>query len=199
MVELSVRTNIKQFERWLNKDARKQIPYATSRALNDSAIDAQKAVVENVQKRFKNRKKWWLKQQPTGIKVKFSKKKDLHSRVYTNAYFAKIQEEGGIKSPRSGRNLAIPTDKVPRKHRNSHGARDMVNQGKRIFHTPRGVFKRNSKKRITLLFNFSPTAKIVPRMGFESTVRDTVKKKFSLHFEKRLKQALQSKKPPSLK
>lgn len=196
-MDVSVKHNIKDFTRYLTDVQKKQVPYASSRALNDTAVDGQNAVVEKIPGIFKNRKKWWLKQQPTGIKVKFSKKNSLMARVFTTAYFAEIQEKGGVKTPKSSGKLAVPTAAVPRKYRTSRGARDMLNERQNIFRTPKGVFKRTGKKGIQVLWTFARSAVIKPRFGFYAIMEATVKGNFSKNFEQRLKQAIASAKPPS--
>tara|TARA_B100001179_G_scaffold225397_1_gene205232 strand:+ start:129 stop:731 length:603 start_codon:yes stop_codon:yes gene_type:complete len=197
MVDFIVKDNIKEMTRWLNSVQRKQIPFATSRALNDTAIDGQKSIIAAIPRIFKSRKKWWLKQQPTGIKVKFSNKRDLTATVHTSAYFAEIQEKGGIKTPKRGRNLAIPTNDVPKKYRTSHGAKDMMREKNNVFSTPKGVFKRTGKKKLTLLWSLAPTAKIKARFGFVKILEKVVKRRFKKHFETRLRQAMATAKPPS--
>lgn len=196
-MEFRLQNNIKEFTRDLNIVQKQQVPYATSRAINDTAVDGQEAVQAAIPHIFKNLKRWWLRQQPTGIKVKFSNKANLHAQVHTSAYFAEIQSEGGTKRPQSARNLAIPTDAVPKKYRTSHGAREMSNDKKNIFRTPKGVFKRTGKKKITLMWSFSPTAMIKKRFDFNGIIEKVIKRRFEKHFFTRLQQALSSSKPPS--
>ena len=196
-MEIIVKDNIKEFTRWLDEIHKKQIPFATSRALNDTAVDVQEAEVSVVKRVFRSLKTWWLKQQPTGIKVKFSNKQNLHARVFTDAYFAEIQEKGGTKKPRRARNLAIPTEKVPKKYRTSHGAKEMIEQRNKVFATPKGVFRRTGKRTIQLLWSLSPVAIIKPRFPFHETAEQIALRRFNVHFPERLKQAIATAKPPS--
>jgi hypothetical protein len=198
-MEISVRSNVKEFLRYLDDVQKKQVPFALSRALNDVAIDSQEAAAQRAQEVFQNRKRWWLKQQPTGIKVKFSKKSDLHAKVFTPAYFSEIQEKGGTKTPKRSGKLAIPTNAVPKKYRTSRGAKEMIDERSNVFVTPKGVFKRTGKKNISVLWTFARAALVKPRFGFYTVVEETVKRKFATRFYERLKQALASAKPPSLK
>ncbi len=190
MVNIVVKDNIKEFTRNLSAIQKKQIPFATSKAINDVAIDAQNKIVEKITRTFSNRKKWWLKQQPTGIKVKFSKKTDLKASVFTKAYFAEIQEKGGTKTPKTSGNLAIPTNYVPKKYRTSHGAKDMINERQKVFKNSKGVFRRQGKNKVQLMWSLSRTAQVKPRFEFYKTAESAVKQSFRRHFEQRLKQAL---------
>lgn len=196
-MEFRVSSNIKEFTKYLDNIQKEQIPYATSRALNDVAVDGQDSVVQAVTGIFNNRKRWWLRQQPTGIKVKFSNKKNLTARVHTSAYFARIQSEGGTKKPKTAHNLAIPTELVPKKYRTSSGARDMMNDKKNVFKTPKGVFRRTGKNTIALMWSFSPVAKIKAVFNFNEILTKVINRRFEAHFKKRLEQAINSAKPPS--
>lgn len=198
-MEIRLQSNIKEFTRELTAIQKQQVPYATSRAINDTAVNAQDDVIAAIPRVFNNLKKWWLKQQPTGIKVKFSNKANLHAQVHTSAYFAKIQEEGGVKQPRTAKNLAVPTAKVAKKYRTSHGAREMMDAQKNVFRTPKGVFRRTGKKRypIQLLWSFTPTAKVKPRFRFYDTCKRAVMRRFETNFKMRLSQALATAKRPS--
>lgn len=48
MIEISVESNIKDVERWLDGVQRKQLPFATSVALNKTAQDVQKSLVSSM-------------------------------------------------------------------------------------------------------------------------------------------------------
>jgi hypothetical protein len=193
-MHVSLKSNIKEFTKHLDYIQYKQVPFATSRALNDVAVDAQTEVVQGIGNTFDNKKKWWLKQQPTGIKVKFSNKRNLIASVFTNVYFANRQEKGGTKTPKRGKNLAVPTNYVPKKYRISHGAKDMMNERKNVFATSKGIFQRTSKKRypIRLLWSLTRSSFTKPRFAFYATCQATVKKNFAKHFQNRLQQALKS-------
>lgn len=196
MVELSIKDNIKEVTRYLKDVQRRQVPFATSRAMNDAAIEAQKAQQAAIPTLFNNRKKWWLKQQPTGIKVKFSNKADLHAAVYSDAYFAEIQEEGGVKVPRSNRVFAIPADSTPKKYRRSGGAREYKQEKPRSFSLDSGIFIRRSKKRIELVFTYAKQAVVHKRFGFVNRAKTVVTGGFAKHFETRMAQALATARKP---
>jgi len=201
---INVQSNIKEFTRDLSRMAKEQIPYATSRAMNDTMVQAQEAEVSNVQAVFNNKVKWWNKaNRRTGIRVEFSNKKNLTAAVYTGAYFATMQEDGGIKRPHQGKRLAVPAQGIPKKYRNTPGASGAAKAlkeprtfifnggyGKRDF-TP-GIWQRKGKKRlpIRLLFHWETAANIKPRFRFIATARDTVDKRFMRNFSQRLDQAI---------
>lgn len=193
-LSISVKSDVKKFTRGLTKIQKKQIPFATARALTWTAQDAQREIIERIQRAFNVTKKWWLKQQPTGVKIQPAKKTRLISSVYTGAYFAKLQEDGGTKRPHKTRNLLVPTTNVPKSRRKSGGAGIML-KNKRVFSTPKGIYRRKGSKKkpiIQPLFVRSPSADIRPRFGFKRTAERTVKRRFKRNMERSLGKALKT-------
>lgn len=192
MVDISVRDNVKEFTRNLNYFEKTQVPFALSRALNDTAVQAQKDLVKGIQIRFNSRKKWWIKgSRRTGIRVDFSNKnrKPIMASVYTNAYFAELQEKGGTKRPVNGSVLAVPTDRAPKSLRRSDGIA-RAKQKSTVFVSKKGVFQRMSKNKLKPLFTWARVANVTPRFKFNITVTTSVKRWFPIYFRKRLDQAI---------
>ena len=194
MFVLNVKSNVKDFTRYLDNVQRRQVPFALARALTWTAQDGQSAVVDQIQKVFETRVKWWAKNQPTGIKIQPAKKDRLTALVYTDAYFAQLQEDGGIKTPFKAGKLQVPTDKVPKSRRKAGGVKIMLEQ-KKTFSTKRGVFRKvggKKDRRVELLFWKSKTAVIKPRFGFRSVVYNTALKIFLEKFSRSLASALKT-------
>lgn len=194
MLKISVRSNVKEFTRGLTRIQKKQVPFATARALTWTAQDVQKAIMERIPRVFNVTKKWWLKQQPTGIKVRPAKKTHLASRVYTEAHFADLQEDGGTKRPRQSKSLLVPSNKVPKSRRKSGGAAAML-KGKKTFSNRKGIYRRKGPKRnqtVELLFARTKTAHIRPRFGFKRTAVKTVRARFKRNFARSLSKALET-------
>lgn len=194
MMELNIKSNVKSFTRYLSTVQRKQVPFALARALTWTAQDCQKAIQDSIPKRFTVTKKWWLKQQPTGIKIKPAKKDKLWAVVYTEAYFAKLQEDGGIKTPFRAKKLQVPTDKVPKSRKKAGGAAVMLGQ-KKVFSNRRGVFRkvgRKKERRVELLFWKTRSAVITARFGFKAMAYKTAAKVFDENFRRSLAKALKS-------
>lgn len=206
MLSFNVKSNVKEFTRGLTNTQKRQIPFATARALTRTAQAGQKDIQEAIPNIFNTTKKWWLKQQPTGIKIKPAKKTDLEAVIYTRAYFAKLQEQGGIKTSYQGGGILVPTERVPKYGRKSGGAAKVI-AGKKILRrggkanaSPfltmksghKGVFRRKSKKTVELLYTFTPRASIQPRFGFHRLAMQSAKKHFGKEFHKSLKSALRT-------
>lgn len=189
---MSIESDIKKATRGLTKIQKKQVPFATARALTWTVQDAQKEIIESIPSNFNVTKKWWLKQQPTGIKIRPAKKNRLVASVYTQAFFADLQERGGTKHPYKSRNLLVPTGKVPKSRRKAGGAAVML-RGKKVFQTSKGIYRRKGSKKspiVELLFTRAPSAKIRPRFEFRRTAQKAARKNFRRNMRRSLDKAL---------
>lgn len=190
-MQMSLKADFAPLIRKLTYVQKQQVPFAASRAINDIAKDSQQAIQQHIRTVYKNRKIWWLQQQPTGIKVRFSSKRNLKSSVFTKAYFAQLQETGGTKTPRRGRALAIPTAKTPRKFHKSGGARAILRDDPKAFSAGRaGIFRRVGKNKVVRVFGYANKASVKPALNFERIARATAQSTGRMHFERRLREAL---------
>jgi len=198
-LELSVKDDVDEFVKRLNNIQRKQIPFATAISLTKTAQAGQKNVQGVIPHHFKVTKRWWLKQQPTGIKIIPATKFRLVATVYTNAHFAELQEEGGTKRPFKSGKIAIPSVNVKtRKLRKSGGARDATGRNKVFFTKLKSgksaIFRRKGKKRGTaeLMYTLDTKAQVKRRFGFKKVLRKSVQKNFKRIFAMQLTKALRS-------
>jgi hypothetical protein len=207
-LQWDVKSNVKGFAKHLNAVQKKQLPFATARALTWTAKDAQKRLQESMPETFNVTRKWWMQQQPTGIKVKSAKKAELQADVFTLAYFAFLQEEGGVKIPFKSRGILVPTSKTPKYGRKAGGAarvlagKKIIRRGGKANGDPvytlasgkRGVLRRKGKKRTPteLVYTYVPRANIRARMDFKAKAHDAAVKNFDYFFAKSLTQALKT-------
>ena len=178
---VDIRSDINRIARCMDDMEKKQLPYAVSLTLNKLAVKAQEDICRNVQKVFNNSNRWYDKRQRTGIKVSFANKQQPVASVYTRAHFAFIQEEGGIKTPYSGGNLAVPTANVPKRQRSSKALRTN-HSDKSIFRLGSTIYKRISNQKLQRLYSLSPQAKIRPRFGFKRIAINSFNKGFDRVF-----------------
>ena len=202
MIHIAIKDTIKDYSRHLTWLEKKQLPFATALAQTRTAQAAQTAIQNHIKKVFSNRVTWWKKQQPTGVKIKMTHKSHVKGGasgviwVYTDAYFARLQEEGGTKTPHTGGLIAVPTSAVPKARRKSGGAATMEKQ-KTVFynrHTKR-IYRRvggKKSRRVKRLFNLVPTAQVKPRMDFEATGLREARRVFPEKFREALARALRT-------
>ncbi len=181
------------FERRLTRLEKKEMPYATAVALTRTVQDAQSSIIQAIPHIFNVTKKWWLKSQPTGVKISPAKKIRLLASVYTKAFFAELQEEGGIKRPHGGKVLAVPSARVPKSRRKSGGARKTLDM-KRTFANSRGIFrKKGSKKKqvIEKQFTWARSATVPRRFGFRRIAAKVASRRFRQHLDRELSIAVE--------
>jgi hypothetical protein len=95
--------------RKLLKGMETQSPFALSLAINNVAKDAQTGIQSGFEKRFTLRRPAFIKREGAKI-TKFAKKADAQAiiAVTEKAGFLGKFEDGGTKSPQSGKAIAIP-------------------------------------------------------------------------------------------
>lgn len=186
-----VQSNIKQVVRNLDEFQRKQVPFATSRALNDTATDVQDAEIRNVELVFNNKKKWYAKGNPrTGIRREYSNKQKLVASVFSRAEFLDLQENGGVKHPKKGHDVIdIPEKNVPKRYQKRGGARQMTETSNNVVKVGNAVYRKRGKK-LQRLFNLVKQVRVRPRLRFEKVAAVAAKRKFDRNFQKRLQEAI---------
>jgi hypothetical protein len=108
----TITTNIKSLEKDFTDLEKKQIPFASSLALNKTLTKAKKSVINDIESKLTIRNKW-LARSPIGIKAKFSNKKDLTGAITSKADFLNYHIDGGTRtSNRVGGHMAIATTNV---------------------------------------------------------------------------------------
>lgn len=194
-LDIDIRHNIKEFTKHLSTIERRQIPFATSQAINGTAFDVRDALVKHTRARFENRKAWYKGKSAMAIRVtKSHKKKRLVASVSTPWAPALKHEEGGTRSPHRGHALLIPTDRVAKANRVPGGAREYIGKPK-VFSTPRGVFRRAGGKRnprVELLYWKVPRAKIKPTYGWGEVGHRVTMQRIGPQFQRWLAQALRT-------
>ena len=195
-MELDIRSNIRDFEKHLTEIQKKNLPYATMKAINATLGECRKDTINHIKATQKSSKAWW-NNKSTGINREYAKKTHLRGTLSTGIYWARLAEEGGTKVPHQGhKNIAIPTDAVPKSRRKAGGVRTMGAQ-KKTFFTSKGLFRKKGGKRnrtIELLFSFAKSANIKPWLGFVATSNRTARREFPKQFARWLDRAVKTSK-----
>ena len=118
-MQMSVLADTKQLTKHLNKIQRKQIPFATSKALNDVAFDSRSFIQKSLPRRLDRPTKGII----SSVQVEKSKKKNLVARVgfaglgFKSTKWSESPAEimlrhikGGTRSPKQLPHLRIPSD-----------------------------------------------------------------------------------------
>lgn len=212
MLNVKVETNAPEVAAWMRRVYRDQIPFATSRAINATALSFQDKQRKGIQERFTIRRDWVLR----GVKINredFARKNKLEAivRIDPARDFLVKFEQGGTKHP-TGSRLAIP-DEV-RRTKSGVVSRvlrpraldfEAVGEGRYVgakktfmLRKPggRGVifqfFGRRRNRKTRTLYTFAPSAKIDPILRFEQTASETIRREFEEHFSREFDRAIRT-------
>lgn len=220
VMQISVKADVKELTRGLNKIQRKQIPFATSKALNTLAFDVRKTLQDSLDVHLDRPTKYTER----GVQVKKSTKKDLvavvgfRSRTFgkgqgsvPQADYMKLQIEGGTRRPK-GQALPVPVPKNMKTNKYGNivrgkiqkllGDKDRYFSGvpKGITEGGEGIWERmpaNSKRKrpggkIRMVIAWEEQAMYQKRFPFESIVTKTIRTNFRRRFTDSLGLALKS-------
>jgi hypothetical protein len=193
MLDLIVKDNIKELNKTLTRIEKKQLPFAISLGINNTAKDVMKA--EKVQTSKKLDRPTSFTQ--NAFKIKWSNKNNQEASVFIKpiqAKYLKYQVEGGKRTGRIG---------VPYKHAklnkfgNIPGRRKGFIKNKNQFigkiKNIDGVWERTGGKRnrgIKLMVGFEPVVSYRKRFPFYKIGKGVVNSKFKKNLNKSLEKAL---------
>jgi hypothetical protein len=200
---IQVRTNWVEVYKYLDRAARKQVPFAAALALTRVAQLGQLRVRSRLPSKFHLRSGWVA----GGIRVVPARKSDWphqYSAVGSRDDFMLMQETGGTKRPRSAPALAIPGVRQPRGAggRMPKGQRPAALLKRRGYFTQRltsgrnkgqmALLQRTSGERYPLrvVYLFEPKAQIRPAFRFREDVEDSASRQYAAVFGRVLNQAL---------
>lgn len=200
MFEISVKAEVRAFTRSLNRIQKRQVPYATSVALNDVAFQVRKHIVDVTwpgSVEVKN-----TRFIGAALRVKKANKRTLTAAVFDRLGRASLSKhvKGGTKRPR-GSSIAVPTDEVKRtgsgKVRRSQTPRTVLGK-------PRGFRTRlrsgtevigervGSKRsgRVKILYTLHPSTRIRGRFPFYRDAERVARRRFPGLFKRALERAI---------
>lgn len=201
---LKVRTETKKVEGGLAA-LRRQLPFATSVAINECLKRAQRAQQAQQRSAFDVRNSRFMDQ---AVKIKpFAKKTALFGVIQIDPPGGKARadiltkfEDGGTKRPKGGRSIAVPGRQVRRTSKGvtkSLRPRNVLASGKAFVGETRAgkkaVFQRlgsGKGTRLRYLYSLVARAKIKPRLKFKATVWASLRASWGREFRKAVKAAL---------
>lgn len=191
-MQIKIKSDVKQLAKKIDRIHRRQIPFATSQALNDQAFQIRNDTVKVLWPRSVNVKQRNFAR--VAFRVGKSKKTNLTASVYDslNRAFLPLQTKGGIKVPYSSTHIAIPT-------------RNALTQGGRIKKAARltdprlfkmklkrgtpGLWTR-TRKGLVLMYHLQPRAQVDKSFPFYEFADRSVRFKFEGYWDRRMRKAI---------
>lgn len=195
-MNISVKMDIKAATKGLSNLQKRQIPFATSQALNDTAFQARTDAMAGMDKHLEKPTPWTKR----GIRVGKSTKAKLVSSVAIEPdrwKYLRFQVSGGTRQYKTDGTIVTPKAINKNKYGNiSRGRIKNLIASKRAFvGTVRGVYgvwqrPSGKTKGVRLLARFEDQATYTKRYPFARIVADSVRKNFKSNFARRLGAAL---------
>ena len=211
-MEVNVKADVKALTKELNRIQKKQIPFATSKALNEVAFDVRKTLQTVLPDYIDAPTPYTIR----GVQVEKSTKKKLVATVgFRGKGFGKgqgsvapsdymhYQTKGGTRTPR-GTAIGVPTKHL-RVNKYGNIARGKIkkflaNTTKYFSGTPKGIgggaagiwerMGRGGRGKIRMVVGWEPKADYRKRFPFEKVVKQSVNVNFRKRFESALRVAL---------
>lgn len=196
MIELKLDT--KEFEKSLDNLAKKQMPFAASKAMNDTANDVKRALEAQLPKKLDRPTPF--SQRAFGIKR--SSKRKLTVSIFIKdiqAEYLKYMVEGGTRYPKRTAH-AVPVNLRTNKYGNIAGNRG----GKKIaallakpntfegtIKGVRGIWQRN-RGGVKLLIAYEPKAEYEPRFPFYKIARGVIRNNFHRNLKRAFEMAMRT-------
>lgn len=206
VVAINITDNIAQVQKRLTNIERKQLPFATMNAINDTLFDIKKQIVGVTGPRsFDIRNRRFLN---AALRVKKATKRNLTGAVFDHLGRGQLQRhaKGGIKRPR-GQHIAIPARDIEGKRtrggaiRKAFQPRTVLNKAARrrafvvTFQSgQRAIVRRKTKKRqpLQVLYLLERSVRIRKTFPFHRDAERVARRVFRGHFDRRLRQALRT-------
>lgn len=192
-MQINVQSNISTFAKAMDAFGRDQIPFATASALNSTAFDVRKQIVEDTYPNsFTVRNKRFASQM---FRVDKANKRNLTARIYDRLGrdYMVNQAEGGIKRPR-GNHIAIPSRQIkrtasgkvpkakqPRNVLGGRGYRTTLDSGQPVIAEQTG---RGAARRQRVLYLLENVARIPKRFPFYEDANRKAGRVFDRNFAK---------------
>lgn len=174
------------------KKLNQQLPYITAVSLTKTAQNVQKDMIDHTKKRFTIRKPW-VDKGKFAIRITPAKKTNLIAKIWNDAPFMQIHEEGGEKKAK-GKYVAIASANVKR------NKKDLIPQGQRPTQLiDKGAFKVTSKNNVALLlirkgrkgiqylYSFLRNVRLKPTWNFKREALNSAGKHWRKNFDNILK------------
>lgn len=204
-----------RFKTWLSDLEKKQIPYATSRAMNDTAKLAVLALRKEAKNKLTLRRKGWFERKINFIASQ-KKQKTIQTIVYADSEWAEINESENPKRAAGAKKLTKPwkirdtPEMIINKSKRVGTLMDRIKKEKKfkrsksrkkpkpfLFKTKKGkhaiaIRRGNDRLPIDILYLFEREVKWRQKFKFTDVSEKTFNKIFRYRFRVRFDQAVRS-------
>jgi len=199
LLSISVRADIKEVTRYLDRMEKRQVPFATARAITDTAFDVRKRIVHRTFPRAFDVKNMRF----PSVAFRVIKASKVRPRASVHDHLGRanldLHTTGGIKRPK-GKHIAVPTEKVRR------GRRGVVKSQRPaailekpdVFKVERsgrgaaGIYRRQRRGKVVRLYTLASQVKIDRRFRFYEDAARTAARAFRHRFDKAMAHALRT-------
>lgn len=198
MIELQIKADADKLFKRLNDVQRRQLPFALSKALNDTGEDIRLEGKRTLRQEFQIRNNYV----PSGMRKTNATKSNLECEIGNIRPFMKEQEFGGTKKPSKGSRVAVPSSArpswpsiVPRRLFPSALARKESTFYRRTKGGKLAMFVRTGKGHyapIRVMWTFHSGAKIEARWGFGDSSEKVARDRGQKHFVRAMRSAFES-------
>ena len=193
-MKVNVKDNIKEVTKWTTSVQKKQIPFATANAINQTLFETRKVMMKQTQQKLDN---------PTPFTVKSylvdkAKKTKLSGMLFIREAaekYLKFQIDGGTRT--SGKKFSIPTSNAKlNKYGNIIGKRTGLvkkkNQFLRTINGITGVWERQKDNTLKLIIALKNSANYRPKLPFYTIAEKYAASRFNKNFINAMNKALKT-------
>lgn len=195
MIAMSVKSELGKLQKKLNNIQKKQIPFATAKALTATAKHVQAEQATQVEKDFDKPTPFTKK----GFYIKAATKGRLYSVVGIKdiqAKYLQLQITGGIRRPKR-KALIAPVQQrrnrygnIPKGRLKTLAAKPNTFSG--VINGTAGMWERTKSGRLKLLVSYSDKQEYKKRYDFVGASRKMAQKRFPIEISRAISQALRS-------
>jgi hypothetical protein len=190
-VMFNIKGDLKPITKHLTKVQKKQIPFASAAAINETLKQVVKAEQMQITKRLDRPTPFTVK----AFKIRYAKKHALHGEVIIKPAqwkYLKYQIEGGTRTGKIG----VPTANAKlNKYGNLPGRRKGLIRGKKQYMNDKGVWERSGGKknpRSKLVVAFASSVTYTKRFPFYKIADGVARSQFQKNFQRSIKRAIAS-------
>tara|TARA_B100001250_G_scaffold249230_1_gene214245 strand:+ start:1155 stop:1742 length:588 start_codon:yes stop_codon:yes gene_type:complete len=193
-MQVNVKTNIKEITKWTTSVQKKQIPFATANAINQTLFQTRKVMMKQTEQKLDNPTPFTVK----SFLVDRAKKTKLIGILFIREAaekYLKFQIDGGTRS--SGKKFSIPTKNAKlNKYGNIIGKRTgLIKKQSQFLQTINGitgVWERQKDNTLKLIIALRNSANYKPKLPFYTIAQKYAASKFNKNLTNALNKALKT-------